>query len=48
MPPPGSARAAYHPILLHQPTQKSGGEVRSIRLRDGRFAFQREMERFNA
>ncbi len=36
------------PILLHHPTRKSGGYFGAIRLRDGRFFFRRETDKFNA
>jgi transposase len=35
------------PVLLHAPTRKSVGYFGAVRLRDGRFAFRREPERFN-
>lgn len=36
------------PILLHHPGRKSVGYFGAVRLRDGKFVFQREEERFNA
>lgn len=36
------------PILLHQPTRKSVGYFGAVRLRDGKFIYCREMNRFNA
>jgi len=35
------------PVLLHQPTRRSVGYFGAVRLRDGKFAFQCETERFN-
>lgn len=35
------------PILLHHPSRKAVGYFGAVRLRDGRFVFQREMDRFN-
>src|SRR5208283_2839426 len=35
------------PVLLHAPTRKSVGYFGAVRLRDGRFVFRRESERFN-
>lgn len=35
------------PVLLHAPTRKSVGYFGAVRLRDGRFVFRRETERFN-
>jgi len=35
------------PVLLHHPTRKSVGYFGAVRLRDGKFAFQREEGRFN-
>ncbi len=35
------------PILLHHPTRKSVGYFGAVRLRDGRFFFRREMDKFN-
>jgi hypothetical protein len=35
------------PILLHHPTRKSVGYFGAVRLRDGRFVYQRETDRFN-
>jgi transposase len=42
--PPGQK----DPALLHHPTRKSVGYFGAIRLRDGKPAFQREEEKFNA
>jgi len=36
------------PVVLHHPTRKSVGYFGALRLRDGRFLFQQEEERFNA
>ena len=36
------------PILLHYPGRKSVGYFGAIRLRDGKFVYQRECEKFNA
>ena len=36
------------PILLHAPTRRSVGYFGAVRLRDGRFFFQRETDKFNA
>ena len=36
------------PILLHHPTRRSLGYFGAVRLRDGKFVFCREMDRFNA
>src|ERR1039457_1552910 len=35
------------PILLHHPTRKSVAYFGAVRLRDGRFVYRRETERFN-
>lgn len=35
------------PILLHEPTRKSVGYFGAVRLRDGKFVYQREVARFN-
>lgn len=35
------------PVLLHHPTRKSVGYFGAIRLRDGKFVFQREESAFN-
>ena len=35
------------PVLLHAPTRKSVGYFGAVRLRDGRFVFRREPEKFN-
>ena len=35
------------PVLLHHPTRRSVGYFAAVRLRDGRFVFQRETDRFN-
>lgn len=36
------------PVLLHHPGRKSVGYFGAVRLRDGKLAFLRESERFNA
>jgi transposase len=36
------------PIVLHHPTRKGVGYFGAVRLRDGRFVFRREEERFTA
>jgi transposase len=36
------------PILLHKPTRKSVGYFGSVRLRDGKFTYRPEEEKFNA
>ena len=36
------------PVLWHHPTRKRVGYFGVVRLRDGKFAFQREEKRFNA
>ena len=36
------------PVVLHHPTRKSVGYFGAIRLRDGKFTYQREAEKFNA
>ena len=36
------------PVLRHYPTRRSVGYYGAVRLRDGRFVFQREMTKFNA
>lgn len=35
------------PVLLHHPTRESVGYFGAVRLRDGKFAYRREMESFN-
>lgn len=35
------------PVLLHHPTRRSVGYFGAVRLRDGKFVFCREAERFN-
>jgi transposase len=35
------------PILLHHPTRRSVGYYGAVRLRDGKFFFQRETDKFN-
>ncbi len=35
------------PVLLHHPTRRSVGYFGAVRVRDGRFFFQRETGRFN-
>jgi transposase len=39
---------ARDPVLLHHPTRKSVGYFGAVRLRDGRFVYRRETERFGA
>jgi hypothetical protein len=34
------------PVLLHHPTRKSVGYFGAVRLRDGKFLFAREADRF--
>ena len=36
------------PVLLHHPTRRSVGYFGAVRIRDGKFLFQRETGRFNA
>jgi hypothetical protein len=36
------------PVLLHAPTRKSVGYFGAVRLRDGRFIYAREEEKFDA
>ena len=36
------------PILLHEPTRKSIGYFGAVRLRDGKFVYRRETNKFNA
>ena len=36
------------PVLLHAPTRKSVGYFGAVRLRDGKFVYAREEEKFNA
>lgn len=36
------------PVLLHHPTRRSVGYFGAVRLRDGRFLYRRETERFGA
>lgn len=36
------------PVLLHHPTRRSVGYFGAVRLRDGRFFYRREEDRFNA
>jgi transposase len=36
------------PVLLHHPTRRSVGYFGAVRLRDGRFLYRRETERFAA
>jgi hypothetical protein len=36
------------PVLLHHPTRRSVGYFGAVRLRDGRFVYRRETERFGA
>jgi hypothetical protein len=35
------------PVVFHHPTRKTVGYFGAVRLRDGRFVFRREEERFN-
>ena len=36
------------PIVLHEPTRKSIGYFGAVRLRDGKFVYRREENKFNA
>ena len=36
------------PILLHHPTRKSIGYFGAVRLRDGKFTYRMEMDKFNS
>ena len=36
------------PVLLHHPTRQSVGYFGAVRLRDGKFVFSRETNRFDA
>lgn len=36
------------PVLPHAPTRKSVGYFGAVRIRDGKFVYQREVDRFNA
>ena len=36
------------PVLLHHPTRKSLGYFGAVRIRDGKFVYKREEEKFNA
>ena len=36
------------PVVLHQPTRKSVGYFGAVRIRDGKFVWRREQEKFNA
>src|SRR5208283_4852875 len=36
------------PVLLHYPTRRSVGYFGAVRLRDGKFFFRRETDKFNA
>jgi DDE superfamily endonuclease len=36
------------PVVLHHPTRKSVGYFGAVRLRDGKFVFARETNRFDA
>jgi len=38
----------HDPVCLHHPTRKQVGYYGAVRLRDGRFHYRREQERFNA
>jgi len=35
------------PVLLHEPTRRSVGYFGAVRLRDGKFVYRRETDRFN-
>jgi len=35
------------PVLLHEPTRKSVGYFGAVRLRDGKFVYRRETDKFN-
>jgi hypothetical protein len=43
----GSRRKSRIPVLLHAPTRKSVGYFGAVCLRNGRFVFRREAEKFN-
>lgn len=36
------------PVVLHHPTRRSVGYFGAVRLRDGKFVYRREMDKFNA
>ncbi len=36
------------PVLLHEPTRRSIGYFGAVRLRDGKFVYRREEDKFNA
>jgi len=36
------------PVVMHEPTRRSIGYFGAVRLRDGKFVYQRESEKFNA
>lgn len=36
------------PVLMHEPTRRSVGYFGAVRLRDGKFVYRRETEKFNA
>jgi hypothetical protein len=36
-----------NPVLLHQPTRKSIGYFGAVRVKDGKFVYQREENKFN-
>ena len=36
-----------NPVLYHEPTRKSVGYFGAVRIRDGKFVYQSEMEKFN-
>jgi hypothetical protein len=38
----------HDPVVLHQPTRKAVGYFGAVRIRDGRFVYRREQEKFNA
>jgi len=36
------------PVVLHHPTRRSVGYFGAVRLRDGKFVYRRELDKFNA
>lgn len=36
------------PVIMHEPTRRSVGYFGAVRLRDGKFVYRRETEKFNA
>src|SRR5260370_1130099 len=43
-----SSAKVKDPVLQHRPTRKSVGYFGAVRLRDGKFIFARELNRFDA